>query len=404
MEPTSLPRGAIRKEPGGRLGVALVYPNAERLAMANLGFHAVYRLFNDDPATRCERVFLPEDGGAAALGRVGHAARPSSTWWPSRSPSRTTSSTCWSCWTGPACRCAPPTATSATRWWWPAASPCRSTRSRWPPSSTPCSSARARSWCRPSWPGCAATPAGRAPSCCASWPGFPGPTCRGATRSSTPTPGPRPGWVTRFAPRDGAPGAGGAPLRGRPLQGGHLAGHRVARRPVRRPLPHRGGARLPVGLPLLRRRLRAAPLPRGGPRDPARRGEEGDRRRAAGRAGRARHQRLLRARPAHLLHRRAGGHLQPLVAAGRRHHAAAGRAGWRPAASAPSPWPPRPARRGCARSSTRTSATTGSCRRRPTRWPPGCSTSSSTSCAACPPRPTRTCWGWRGWRSASARR
>jgi radical SAM superfamily enzyme YgiQ (UPF0313 family) len=62
MDPSSLARGAIRKEPGGRLGVALVYPNAERLAMANLGFHAVYRLFNDDPATRCERVFLPEDG------------------------------------------------------------------------------------------------------------------------------------------------------------------------------------------------------------------------------------------------------------------------------------------------------------------------------------------------------
>ncbi len=64
MEPTPLARGAIRKEPGGRLGVALCYPNAERLGMANLGFHAVYRLFNDDPATRCERVFLPEDGSA----------------------------------------------------------------------------------------------------------------------------------------------------------------------------------------------------------------------------------------------------------------------------------------------------------------------------------------------------
>ena len=60
----TLPRGAVRKDPGGRLGVALCYPNAERLGMANLGFHAVYRLFNQDPATRCERVFLPEDGSA----------------------------------------------------------------------------------------------------------------------------------------------------------------------------------------------------------------------------------------------------------------------------------------------------------------------------------------------------
>jgi radical SAM superfamily enzyme YgiQ (UPF0313 family) len=56
-------RGAIRREPGGRLGVALVYPNAYRLGMANLGVHAVYRLLNAEPAVRCERAFLPEDGG-----------------------------------------------------------------------------------------------------------------------------------------------------------------------------------------------------------------------------------------------------------------------------------------------------------------------------------------------------
>ena len=57
-------RGALRKEPGGRLGVALVYPNVYRVGMANLGLHAVYRLLNADPATRCERAFLPEEGGA----------------------------------------------------------------------------------------------------------------------------------------------------------------------------------------------------------------------------------------------------------------------------------------------------------------------------------------------------
>jgi radical SAM superfamily enzyme YgiQ (UPF0313 family) len=57
-------RGALRKEPGGRLGVALVYPNAYRLGMANLGLHAVYRLLNADPGALCERAFLPEDGGA----------------------------------------------------------------------------------------------------------------------------------------------------------------------------------------------------------------------------------------------------------------------------------------------------------------------------------------------------
>jgi radical SAM superfamily enzyme YgiQ (UPF0313 family) len=57
-------RGALRKEPGGKLGVALVYPNVYGLGMANLGVHAVYRLFNDDPAALCERAFLPDDGRA----------------------------------------------------------------------------------------------------------------------------------------------------------------------------------------------------------------------------------------------------------------------------------------------------------------------------------------------------
>lgn len=59
-----LERGALRKEPGGKLGVALVYPNAYRLGMANLGLHAVYRLLNAHPWALCERAFLPDDGGA----------------------------------------------------------------------------------------------------------------------------------------------------------------------------------------------------------------------------------------------------------------------------------------------------------------------------------------------------
>ncbi len=60
-----LERGAVRKERGGKLRVALVYPNAYRLGMANLGLHAVYRLLNDHPRALCERAFLPEEPGAA---------------------------------------------------------------------------------------------------------------------------------------------------------------------------------------------------------------------------------------------------------------------------------------------------------------------------------------------------
>jgi radical SAM superfamily enzyme YgiQ (UPF0313 family) len=60
-----LERGAVRKDPGGKLRLALVYPNVYRLGMANLGLHAVYRLLNDHPRALCERAFLPEEPGSA---------------------------------------------------------------------------------------------------------------------------------------------------------------------------------------------------------------------------------------------------------------------------------------------------------------------------------------------------
>jgi len=44
----------------GKLSIALAYPNRYYTAMSNLGFQAVYRLFNDQPDTICQRVFLPE--------------------------------------------------------------------------------------------------------------------------------------------------------------------------------------------------------------------------------------------------------------------------------------------------------------------------------------------------------
>jgi len=44
----------------GKLSVALAFPNRYYTAMSNLGFQAVYRLFNDQPDTICQRVFLPE--------------------------------------------------------------------------------------------------------------------------------------------------------------------------------------------------------------------------------------------------------------------------------------------------------------------------------------------------------
>ena len=45
---------------GARLRIALCYPNTYAIGMANLGFHAMYELFNNIPEVSCERVFLPD--------------------------------------------------------------------------------------------------------------------------------------------------------------------------------------------------------------------------------------------------------------------------------------------------------------------------------------------------------
>ncbi len=59
-ERLSREKGTVRKDPGGRLRVCLVYPNTYRVAMSNLGFQTLYRLFNDDARCVCERAFLPD--------------------------------------------------------------------------------------------------------------------------------------------------------------------------------------------------------------------------------------------------------------------------------------------------------------------------------------------------------
>jgi radical SAM superfamily enzyme YgiQ (UPF0313 family) len=47
---------------GAQLRIALCYPNTYAIGMANLGFHAMYELFNNNPDVSCERVFLPDAG------------------------------------------------------------------------------------------------------------------------------------------------------------------------------------------------------------------------------------------------------------------------------------------------------------------------------------------------------
>ena len=58
--------GYIRKPHGGRLRVALAFPNSYFVGMSNLGLQTVYRLFNADDRVVCERVFLPPKQELAA--------------------------------------------------------------------------------------------------------------------------------------------------------------------------------------------------------------------------------------------------------------------------------------------------------------------------------------------------
>lgn len=49
--------GAIYKDWGGKLPVALAYPNTYYIGMSSLGLQTIYRLFNQRPDVVCERVF-----------------------------------------------------------------------------------------------------------------------------------------------------------------------------------------------------------------------------------------------------------------------------------------------------------------------------------------------------------
>lgn len=60
-------QGAVVKDWGGKLAVALIYPNTYQVGMASLGFQSVYRLFNRHPQVVCERVFRQPGKAAIAL-------------------------------------------------------------------------------------------------------------------------------------------------------------------------------------------------------------------------------------------------------------------------------------------------------------------------------------------------
>lgn len=53
-------RGTVFKDWGGRLRIAIVYPNTYYVGMSNLGMQTIYGWLNAQPAIVCERAFMPD--------------------------------------------------------------------------------------------------------------------------------------------------------------------------------------------------------------------------------------------------------------------------------------------------------------------------------------------------------
>lgn len=60
-------QGAIIKDWGGRIPIALIYPNSYYIGMSNLGLHAIYRLLNSYSEVVCERAFWERGNRAEPL-------------------------------------------------------------------------------------------------------------------------------------------------------------------------------------------------------------------------------------------------------------------------------------------------------------------------------------------------
>jgi radical SAM superfamily enzyme YgiQ (UPF0313 family) len=50
----------FKRHRGGDIRLCVIYPNVYRLGMANLGFQAVYHIFESDPRVAADRAFLPD--------------------------------------------------------------------------------------------------------------------------------------------------------------------------------------------------------------------------------------------------------------------------------------------------------------------------------------------------------
>ncbi len=64
-------KGTVFKDPGGRINIALVYPNIYPIGMSSLGFQGIYGLLNSRNDVVCERAFLPEPDDIEEFERTG---------------------------------------------------------------------------------------------------------------------------------------------------------------------------------------------------------------------------------------------------------------------------------------------------------------------------------------------
>jgi radical SAM family uncharacterized protein len=63
-------QGTVYRDWGGRVSIALVYPNTYSVGMSNLGFQTIYRHLNALPDVVCERVFMPEPADLEEMRRT----------------------------------------------------------------------------------------------------------------------------------------------------------------------------------------------------------------------------------------------------------------------------------------------------------------------------------------------
>jgi len=69
-------QGTIIKDWGGKLPVALIYPNSYNIGMSNLGIQAIYRFLNDRTDAVCERFFREPKDTADTLPLAIESQRP----------------------------------------------------------------------------------------------------------------------------------------------------------------------------------------------------------------------------------------------------------------------------------------------------------------------------------------